>query len=64
MRKREVDAIGDLLQEGCGRILFPARAADDPVQAVVVNTAGGLTGGDRFDVAVKVEAGARAFVTT
>ncbi len=58
------DAIRDLHQSGCGRLLFPARLRTDPVEAVVVNTAGGLTGGDRFDVAVAVDAGAQAIVAT
>ncbi len=58
------DAIRDLHQSGCGRLLFPARLRTDPVEAVVVNTAGGLTGGDRFDMSFKVDAGARAIVAT
>jgi urease accessory protein len=58
------DAIADLLQEGCGRFLFPERAAGDPLQAVIANTAGGLTGGDRFDVSVTLGEGARASVAT
>jgi urease accessory protein len=58
------DAIGDLRQFGCGRLLFPHRASGDPLEAVVVNTGGGLTGGDRFDVAVTVRRGARAVLTT
>jgi urease accessory protein len=63
-RRSGVDAIGDLRQEGCGRFLFPARSAVDPVEAVIVNTAGGVTGGDRFAVSVKVADGAAAVVTT
>jgi urease accessory protein len=58
------DAIRDLHQSGCGRLLFPARLRTDPVEAVVVNTAGGLTGGDRFDISVSVGQGARAIVAT
>jgi urease accessory protein len=56
--------IADLRQSGCGRLLFPARAAGDPLEAVVVNTAGGLTGGDRFDTRVRVGPGARTIVST
>lgn len=52
-----------LRQEGCGRCLFP-----DPLggraQAVVVNTAGGLTGGDRFAIDVSLAQDARLVVTT
>jgi urease accessory protein len=58
------DSIRDLHQSGCGRLLFPARLRSDPVEAVVVNTAGGLTGGDRFDITVSVGQGARAIVAT
>jgi urease accessory protein len=58
------DAIADLHQSGCGRFLFPARAKDQPLEAVVVNTAGGLTGGDRFDINVNVGEGARAVLST
>jgi urease accessory protein len=58
-------SIADLHQSGCGRFLFPARASGrDPVEAVVVNTGGGLTGGDRFDIAVKLGVGASALVAT
>jgi urease accessory protein len=64
VRRDDVEAISDLRQSGCGRLLFPHRAAGDPLEAVVVNTGGGLTGGDRFDVKVKVKAGARGLVTT
>jgi urease accessory protein len=63
-RRNGHDALADLLQEGCARILFPARIPSDPVEAIIVNTAGGVTGGDRFDVAVTVREGARAVVTT
>jgi urease accessory protein len=58
------DAIADLHQSGCGRFLFPARAKEQPVEAVVVNTAGGLTGGDRFEIKVSVGEGARAILAT
>ena len=36
----------------------------DGVEVVAINTAGGLTGGDRFDLAVDVEEQAHAVVTT
>ncbi len=58
------DAIHDLHQSGCGRFLFPARDKAHPLEAVVVNTAGGLTGGDRFDITVSVGQGARAVLAT
>jgi urease accessory protein len=59
-----ISAVRDLRQAGCGRFLFPHQAADGPLEAVVVNTGGGLTGGDRFDVRVLVETGADTLVST
>ncbi len=63
-RKEGRDAVADLRQEGCGRALFPARSTGSPVEAVIVNTAGGVTGGDRFNVAVSVGSAARAVIST
>ena len=60
----ERHSIDDLHQSGCGRLLFPARAVQAPLEAVVVNTAGGLTGGDRFDVNIHLKSGSRAAITT
>lgn len=54
----------DLAQSGAARLLFPAVAAGGPLEAVVVNTAGGLTGGDRFRVSIRAEAGATVVTTT
>jgi urease accessory protein len=56
--------VADLAQSGCGRLLFPAVAEAAPLEAVVVNTAGGLTGGDRFEVTAQAEAGASLVLTT
>ncbi len=52
-----------LRQEGCGRCLMPATHGGAPV-AVVINTAGGLTGGDRFAVEAQLASGARLTVST
>ena len=57
-------AVADLGQSGCARLLFPAIAAGTPLEAVIVNTAGGLTGGDRFSTSVTLGPGARSLVTT
>jgi urease accessory protein len=59
-----VTALADLYQHAPCRVLFPATEADEPVQAVLLTTSGGLTGGDRTRVSVSVEPGARATVTT
>jgi urease accessory protein len=55
--------IDRLYQEGAAKIRMP-RTAGDPFEAVLINTAGGLTGGDRLDWSIGVGAGASATVTT
>ncbi|MBN9243707.1 MAG: urease accessory protein UreD [Mesorhizobium sp.] len=52
-----------LHQDGAARIRMPA-ADNGPLEAVLINTAGGLTGGDRLGWSVEVEAGADASLTT
>jgi urease accessory protein len=51
-------------EAGSLRVRFPNGHDAATVDAVVVNTAGGMAGGDRFDIAVTVDAGARLTVTT
>ncbi len=62
-RRRRVHEAGSL------RVRFPNQDMLNPdmpgmLDAVIVNTAGGLTGGDRFDVDIEVAAGAGLTVTT
>jgi urease accessory protein len=57
-RRRRVHEAGAL------RVRFPNVPGNDTLDAVVVNTAGGMTGGDRFDIDVAVGADARLSVTT
>jgi urease accessory protein len=57
-------ALADLFQRAPCRVLFPTTEADEPVQAVLLTTSGGLTGGDRTRVAISVESQARATLTT
>lgn len=52
-----------LYQEGSAKIRMP-RTAGDPLEAVLINTAGGLTGGDRLDWTIAVGEDASATVTT
>jgi hypothetical protein len=52
-----------LHQDGAAKIRMPATLAD-PLEAVLINTAGGLTGGDRVAWQVEAEAGASVTVTT
>jgi urease accessory protein len=50
-------------EEGSLRVRFPGACADAP-EAVLVNTAGGIAGGDHFAVDLALDAGARLVVTT
>ncbi|HIF58826.1 MAG TPA: urease accessory protein UreD [Rhodospirillales bacterium] len=59
-----VTRLRDLYQSDPQRILFPNIPDKDITQAVVVNTAGGLVGGDKISVEVTVEKKANALVTT
>jgi urease accessory protein len=55
--------LAGLHQSGSGKAMLPK--VHDPVPEVVfLNTAGGLTGGDRLDYAVTVDAGGRAVATS
>ena len=40
--------LGRLHQEGAAKIRLPKTHRRDALDAVIINTAGGLTGGDRF----------------
>lgn len=57
-----VSAIDRLRTSGCMRALFPRR--QDAVEAIVINTSGGLTGGDRLDVNACAGAGSALTLTT
>lgn len=52
--------IAELYQEGAAKLRIPRRGTPD-LEAVLINTAGGLTGGDRL--AWRVEVGAEAALT-
>lgn len=51
-------------EAGSLRVRFPNGDGAGALDAVLVNSAGGVTGGDRFAVAVDVDDGARLTVTT
>ena len=57
-RRRRVHEAGSL------RVRFPNQDRPSTLDAVIVNTAGGMTGGDRFDIDIEVAAGAALTVTT
>ncbi len=55
--------LADLYQRGAAKIRFPM-AEGMPLEAVIINTAGGLTGGDRLAVSLNVAEGAHAVIAT
>ena len=62
-RLDERTKLADLRQEGCLKLRFP-RLPQTSVEAVLINTSGGLTGGDRLTQAFHLDAGAALTVTT
>lgn len=61
-REDGVSALADLYQRSPSKVLFPG--GEDIPEAVLVTTSGGLTGGDRMSLAIAVQAGAEAVVTS
>ncbi|WP_343055861.1 urease accessory protein UreD [Sagittula marina] len=57
-----VSAIDAFRTQGCMKALFPRRA--DGLEAIVINTSGGLTGGDRLALDCGAGAGSRLVLTT
>lgn len=53
-----------LTQAGALKVKLPRVPVGAPPEAVLINTAGGLAGGDRFDIAVTAGDGAAVTVTT
>ena len=56
--------LSEAYQRGGVRLRFPRHTRLSPPQAIVLNTAGGLTGGDRLKVSVTAQSRASAVVTT
>jgi urease accessory protein len=54
---------GALHESGSLRVRFPSPEGEG-LSAVFVNTAGGIAGGDRFDIAIAAQEGARLTLTT
>ena len=57
-------SIREMFQEGAAKIRFPRRTDPASMEAVLINTAGGLTGGDRRHWAVEAGEGANVTGTT
>ncbi|MFX4298823.1 MULTISPECIES: urease accessory protein UreD [Roseobacteraceae] len=55
--------LGGLHQAGSSKCLFP-RSSSPALDAVVLNTAGGITGGDRYALAAAAERGTTLCLTT
>jgi len=53
-----------LFESGCLRLRIPRKSADAPLEAVLINSAGGLTGGDRLDVLAKWQPNTVGCITT
>ena len=53
-----------LYQDGCGKIRLPRDADAQALEAVLINTSGGLTGGDRIAWGAEAGAGAALTLTT
>jgi urease accessory protein len=59
-RRGTVTCLADLRQEGCLKARFPR--SPDRMQAVMINTSGGIAGGDRLRVCIRVSDGAAVTV--
>lgn len=55
------DKLEELYQSGCTKLMLP-KTYGEMTEAVVLNTAGGIAGGDKLDISVQV--GSSALVTT
>ncbi|SHM93303.1 urease accessory protein UreD [Roseibium suaedae] len=55
--------LDDLYQSGCAKVRLP-KVYDTPPVAVIINTAGGITGGDRLSYEASVAPGGHAIATT
>jgi urease accessory protein len=63
LRRGERTEIASLYQDGCAKIRLP-RTHNDTLQAVLMNTAGGLTDGDHIRWSARAGEGARLTLTT
>lgn len=62
-RRGGVAALQTLFQEGSAKARLP-RTFSQPPEAILINTAGGLAGGDRFSTEIELAEGAGLVVTT
>ncbi|MFZ7092901.1 urease accessory protein UreD [Primorskyibacter sp. 2E233] len=62
-RRDSKSVLGDLHMSGSSKLLFP-RGSGAALDAVYLNSAGGVTGGDAFALSARVDAGAALRMTT
>lgn len=63
-RKAGATRLERLFQEGCAKFRLPKPLPDATPEAILINTAGGLTGGDQFSTEVELGSDASATMTT
>lgn len=63
-RRGDATVLREAYQEAAYRVRRPRVEPGEDIEAVLINTAGGITGGDRFMLDVALEAATRATVTT
>ena len=63
-RRKNATVLDDLFQSGCMKARFPKRVDTDRADAVLINTAGGLTGGDVLQTEVAWKRDTCAAVST
>jgi hypothetical protein len=59
----DITRLQNLRQEGSYRVIFP-RAIGGQIEAVIINTAGGVTGGDKFSTSITAGETAQIKITT
>lgn len=64
IRRDGSSRLASFRQEGSLKLLWPHGDGEDPLEAVLLNTAGGLTGGDRLDLHLSAGAGSWLRVST
>lgn len=63
-RRGDMTILREAYQEAAFRVRKPRVEPGEDIETVLINTAGGITGGDRFELDIALEAGTRATVTT
>ncbi len=63
-RRGGATVLDGLFQQGCSKVRLPGARPPAPPEAVLINTAGGMTDGDRLDTEVRWRPGTSATITT